>query len=163
MAGKPQRSRPGIKDYGISTKLTGMLEWTWAEERLVKSRNYWVCSTRPDGRPHAAPVWGVWLEGALYFGSSPSSVKARNLKANPAVSAHLESGDEAVMIEGRAVEATDRATLERMAAAYGAKYPGFRPALKPDELFLMVRPILALAWTETDYPNSATRWAFDAA
>ena len=33
------------------------VRWSFAEERLSKSHNYWICSTRPDGRPHSAPVW----------------------------------------------------------------------------------------------------------
>src|SRR5437588_6876045 len=45
------------------------LAWSHAEQRLVKSRNYWICTTRPDGRPHSAPVWGFWHDGSLYFGT----------------------------------------------------------------------------------------------
>jgi hypothetical protein len=49
-----------------------------------------------------------------------------------------------------------------MADVYGVKYPGFRPALKPGELFFRIRPETAFAWNETDFPTSATRWRFDA-
>ncbi len=37
--------------------------------------NYWICTTRPDGRPHSIPVWGFWLDGGLYFG--PAAPPAR--------------------------------------------------------------------------------------
>src|SRR5947209_5813545 len=30
-----------------------MLPWSWARDRLVASHNYWISTTRPDGRPHA--------------------------------------------------------------------------------------------------------------
>ena len=43
----------------------------------------WVCSTRPDGRPHAMPVWALWIDGALWFSTDPSSYKARNLARSP--------------------------------------------------------------------------------
>jgi hypothetical protein len=29
------------------------LPWTHAEERLIKSRSYWICTARTDGRPHS--------------------------------------------------------------------------------------------------------------
>jgi Pyridoxamine 5'-phosphate oxidase len=76
------------------------LPFTHAEDRLTKSRNYWICTTRPDGRPHSIPVWGFWFEGALYFGTARSTRKSRNLAHNPAISVHLESGDDVVILEG---------------------------------------------------------------
>jgi nitroimidazol reductase NimA-like FMN-containing flavoprotein (pyridoxamine 5'-phosphate oxidase superfamily) len=69
--------------YGISESAEGMLPWSWAEERLSDSRNYWVASTRPDGRPHLMPVWAVWVGDALYFSTARTSTKARNLFASP--------------------------------------------------------------------------------
>jgi hypothetical protein len=42
-----------------------LLPWSHAVERLEKAINYWVCIMRPDGRPHAVPVWGMWVEGAF--------------------------------------------------------------------------------------------------
>jgi hypothetical protein len=58
---KPRASRPYMPGYGIlgPTKGSGLLPWSWAEERLTASRNYWVASSWPDGRPHSMPVWGV--------------------------------------------------------------------------------------------------------
>src|SRR5437868_4173625 len=67
------------------------LPWTHAEERLIKSRSYWICTTRPDGRPHSIPVWGMWVDGAFYFGTGRETRKAKNIAKNPEVSVHLES------------------------------------------------------------------------
>ena len=53
-----KRSRPTMKDYGIHTSDEGLMDWSWVDEQMAKSRNYWICTTRPDGKPHAAPVWG---------------------------------------------------------------------------------------------------------
>jgi hypothetical protein len=54
------------------------------------------------------------------------SRKARNLAANASVVVHLENGDEAVALEGQAMEATDPALLSAYVAAYKKKV-SFRP------------------------------------
>ncbi|HSN73709.1 MAG TPA: pyridoxamine 5'-phosphate oxidase family protein, partial [Anaerolineae bacterium] len=94
---QPLAQRPAMQDYGISDEPDGLLPWSFASQRMAAARNYWIGSSRPDGRPHAAPVWGVWLDDVFYFGTVPGSVKARNLAANPALVVHLESGDEVVI------------------------------------------------------------------
>src|SRR5437763_10532134 len=88
--------------YGISAKAEGFVSWTWVAEQLVASRSYWVCTTRPDGRPHAMPVWGLWLADRLLFSTDPTSLKARNFTDRPDVVVHLESGDDVVVLESRA-------------------------------------------------------------
>lgn len=159
----PQASRPKMKDYGIHEATDGLLEWAWVSEQLKKSQNYWICSTRPDGRPHAAPVWGVVLEDIIYFGSSKSAVKTRNLQASSQVVVHLESGDECVIIEGTAIEITDLATLEKMASAYPSKYPAFKPTAQELQANMnyAVKPHIVMAWRESDFPRTATRWVFE--
>lgn len=134
-----------------------MLDWGWAEERLAASRNYWIVSTRPDGAPHAAPVWGLWLDGAVVFSTSPESRKGQNLERDPRVVVHLESGDEVVILEGRVgrVSADDE-----LADAYEAKY-SFRPEPGSDSPWYGVAPKRAYAWLERDYPRTATLFEFD--
>jgi hypothetical protein len=67
----PNASRPHMPDYGIlgPHEGSGLLPWSWAEERMTASRNYWVTSLWPDGRPHSMPVWGAWEDEALWFSS----------------------------------------------------------------------------------------------
>ena len=100
------------------------LPYSNVETRLAKSRNYWICTARPDGRPHSIPVWGFFLDGALYFGTSRLTRKARNLAHNPALSVHLESGDDVVILEGSAVEVdiTDKPTFKKLDTASRSKY-----------------------------------------
>jgi hypothetical protein len=160
----PTPSRPGMPDgYGIAKDSEGLLPWSHALERLERSRNYWICTTRPHGRPHAMPVWGVVVDGRVHFGTSDESVKARNLAANPQVTVHLESGDDCVIVEGTAEQLTgaDPDRLDRIRSAYGEKYPGFAP--EPDRVagFWAVKPRVAFAWLESDYPRTATRFNFD--
>ena len=160
---EPLAQRPAMQDYGISDEPDGLLPWSYASQQLTAARNYWIGSTRPDGRPHAAPVWGVWLDGVLYFGTGSGSVKARNLAANPALVVHLESGDEVVILEGEAQWLTDvdPALWERIADHYAAKYPGFRPdPPSPQGPFVALRPKIAFGWLEQDFVRSATRWTF---
>jgi PPOX class probable F420-dependent enzyme len=157
-----------MQDYGIAQDEEGQLPWSWAEEQLAASRNYWICTTRPDGRPHAMPVWGVWVDGAVYFSTGRQTVKARNLAANPALTVHLESGDECVVLEGRAEVVSDAAALGPADAAYAAKYQDAQTGepyhlIQPepsDSPIFRVRPAVAFGWHERDFPQSATRWRF---
>ncbi len=148
--------------YGLKSRKQ-YLPFSHAEQRLSTSRNYWICTARPDGRPHSIPVWGLWMNGAVYFGTARSSRKALNLLHNPSVSIHLESGDDVVILEGTAVEVdlADKAIIEKMDAGYRSKYR--MPLLVvPESMVFRVRPRVVLAWTEKDFPNNATRWEFGA-
>jgi len=157
----PEASRPRFPDvYGIHEDAAGLLDWSWATERLAAARNYWVSTTRPDGRPHAMPVWGLWHEDAFYFSSAPSSRKAQNLAAKSAVVVHLESGDEVVVVEGHAEQATDEELLARLSEDYTRKY-GYEVTFTAEGRGLVaVRPQVAYAWREPDFPASATRFRF---
>lgn len=148
--------------YGISKSGEGLLPWSWASERMSAARNYWIGSTRPDGRPHVAPVWGVWLEDALYFSSDPTSRKARNLTLNPQVVVHLESGDEVVILEGSVEVFHDEELYQRVARAYNAKY---QDLIMNEEslggaLVYALHPRNAYGWLERDFVSSATQWQF---
>ena len=161
-----ERGRPHMPEgYGVPEDNETLLPWSWAVERLEQARNYWFSTTRSDGRPHAMPAWAVWLDGTLYFEGSPETRRARNLATNPAIVVHLESGDEVVILEGEAREASppERSLAERLAAAFTAKYAAshdYRPA--PDQWdnggLWALRPSVAFAWSE--FPKNVTRWRF---
>lgn len=160
---KTIRSRPGFSiSYGIDpNQEKGLLEWDWVSQRLHKSRNYWIASTRKNGNPHVAPVWGVYMDEMVYFGTSDSSRKTNNFRHNPNVALHLESGDETVIVEGKLELVTDKKILAQIAAAYSAKYPGYNPPpeFDPGTAIYVLLPKTILAWTENDFLNTATRWA----
>ncbi|MCB9452322.1 MAG: pyridoxamine 5'-phosphate oxidase family protein [Anaerolineaceae bacterium] len=165
MVGIPQnpdtcRVRPNMPGYGIAADPAGMLDWAWVVAQMTQARNYWVCSTQPDGRPHAAPVWGVWVDEALYFSTGRTSRKARNLAVHPNVVIHLESGDDTVIFEGQIKAVDDLSLLRRIVDIYGAKYP-FKPNPEdPEGLWYTLQVGVVLAWREADFPKTATRWAF---
>jgi hypothetical protein len=142
------------------------LPWTWATERLTAAPNYWISTTRLDNRPHSRPVWGVWLDGAVYF--STGSLAAVNLPRQPEITVHLESGSEVVIIEGRARLVDDRTLVVRIVEEYNPKYHW---DMDPDALpgpFYEVRPRVAFGWISDDtgldggatFAGSATRWKF---
>ena len=135
------------------------LPWSHAEERLTSARNYWICTSRPDGRPHSAPVWGFWHEGALYFGTHRESRKARNIATKGDISVHLESGDDVVIVEGVAEKVDAKAIARQLDAVCKKKY-GMPMTVFPESVAFRVRPRVVLAWTEKDFPNNSTRWEF---
>ena len=129
MSADPVASAPIL--YGNRSTGTDLLDWSWARERLTAATTYWIATVRPDGRPHCRPVWGVWREGAVWF--STGSLAGRNLEHNDAITVHLDDGDAALIVEGRATRVRDRTTLAAMCEVYGPKYdwPCTRPASTP--------------------------------
>lgn len=122
MAKEPKADRPFMPGYGISEESDGILPWGWAEERLANSRNYYLATTRPDGRPHVMAVWGVWFGGRYYFSTGEGSQKARNLRVNPECVVATDVLTEAVILEGRVKKATGAKTLQEFARVYREKY-----------------------------------------
>src|SRR6266542_293058 len=99
------------------------LPWSRPHDLLVASpaqpgTPYFLGTSRPDGRPHAASLGAAWLDGDLYFTSGPGTRKARNLASNPACTfaVGLEGID--LVLEGEAARVTDPPTLERVARLY---------------------------------------------
>ena len=94
-----------MRDYGVQESTWRPLPWSWAQERLVANRNYWVVTVDPAGRPHSTPVWGLWhTDDTFWFSCAPSAFKARNLRANPYVAITTDSttGRTAASITGAA-------------------------------------------------------------
>jgi nitroimidazol reductase NimA-like FMN-containing flavoprotein (pyridoxamine 5'-phosphate oxidase superfamily) len=147
--------------YGVGRTRRGILSWTAAANRLARSHNYWLVTTRPDGRPHAMPIWGLWLGDRFYFSSGRLSRKTRNLAANPRCIVCTERADEAVIVEGTAVRVADAAVLASLARPYQRKYRPWTldPALGP---IYEVLPRVVFGVFERTFPRSATRWTFPA-
>src|SRR2546423_12073503 len=101
---EPTASRPYMPGYGLvdAGQGSGLLPWSWAVDRLQRSHDYWLATSRPDGRPHVMPVWGVWMHDALWFSSSRGSRKTRNLLARPQCAITTDNAYEPVVIDGEA-------------------------------------------------------------
>src|SRR5512141_1491767 len=96
---QPKVSRPDFPP-GYVDRPTGEVPWEYVAAQLTGARHYWLCSTRPDGRPHVVPRWCVYLDGRIYYDGSPETLHAHNIMRNPNVSVHLESGEKAIILEG---------------------------------------------------------------
>lgn len=164
----PATDRPDMPEgYGVPESQVGLLDWFAVESRLVDALNYWMATTRPDGRPHVVPRWGVWMDGGLYYDGSPATRHARNLSDNQSCSLHLESGSEVVIVEG-ASGPTESPGLElggRLSAEFIRKYgeSGYEPS--PDSWegemaggLCRFEPTAALAWFA--FPTDVTRFRF---
>ncbi|MEA2828455.1 MAG: hypothetical protein QOG43_2894 [Actinomycetota bacterium] len=151
--------------YGVvgPAEGTGLLPWSWAEERLTASRDYWVATTWPDGRPHVMPVWAVWDAGYLWFSSSLGSRKARNLDADPRLTMTTDNALEPVVVEGTAERILDLDARRRFIGLSNAKYGTDYPVdfLDPEvNGTYRVTPVRAIGLVEADFTGSPTKWVF---
>jgi general stress protein 26 len=146
--------------YGMPAGTKGLLAWTWAEERLRKSHNYYVMTVRPDATPHAMPVWGIWVDERFYFSTGATSRKARNLAANASCVVCTDKAAEAVVVEGTASTIASPARITELSPHYAKKYKGFTLDPKLGPIF-EVRPKVAFGLQEATF-KATTRWTFGA-
>ena len=132
----------------------------WVEERLRASHNYWLATTRPDGRPHLVPVWGVWLDERFWF-SSYAGVKLRNIEENPAVVLTTETPREVVILDGTAEVVAEDALPARYVEAFAAKYgPDWSGVGDDAALLVRVSPSVVRAWHEDEATQPPARFTF---
>jgi PPOX class probable F420-dependent enzyme len=143
----------------------GYISWGWVDRQLRATRSLWVSTTRPDGRPHAAPVWFTWDGRTLYFATDEHAQKARNVEHMPWVVIHAGDGDDVIILEGRAEVVTESDELRKIDAARAEKYvdpkSGARDTILTEgTVVYRVRPQRIMAWM---YGDMAVRtdWAFD--
>jgi PPOX class probable F420-dependent enzyme len=143
----------------------GLLPWTWAEAQLVQSRNFWLATRWPDGKPHVMPVWAIWEANGpwLLFSSSNQSRKARNLGHDPRCVLTTEDPRNAVVVEGAAELITQRGELEAFLDAENAKYGtryGFEMVDPAANSCFRLRPTRAFGVQADNFTGSPTRWTF---
>ena len=154
-------------DYGVPTAAEGALPWSWAEERLIRTRNFWVATTTPTGAPHMMPVWGIWLPGndRFMFSCSPNARKARNLRSNNRITVAIDSSVEVVVVEGQAATAKLKAD-DPMVVAYAEKYwtsaeeqrSGAEFMVSHQISIMTPRQAFAIIEREEEFSTKATRW-----
>jgi hypothetical protein len=171
---KPQSSRPHMPGYGLPAGDKGLLPWSWADQRLKKSHNYWITTVKADDSPHdisphnVSPhtmvVWGLWQDGRFLFSTGSKSRKARNLAANPNCIVCTEHAHEAVIVEGLA-EIADVPARRKFLPKYERKYKFDMKAMKQDilsmkEPIFAVRPRVVFGLWEKEFVGKSTRWKF---
>ena len=160
----PQASRPQAPGYGFPETTKGLLRWSWAEQRMKKSHNYWITTVKPDGSPHTMVVWGLWQDRRFLFSTGSKSRKARNLGKNPNCIVCNEHAHEAIIVEGTA-EIADVAARRKMLPLYERKYKFDMSTMKDDILSMKepvfaVRPRVVFAMWEKHFQSKSTRWEF---
>jgi hypothetical protein len=163
---EPRVSRPHWPDAlkAVSDSTAGLKPWSWALERLEKSHNYWIATTRPGGRPHLMIIWGIWWQDAFWFSTGPSTRKAKNLAVNPHCVIGTEKADEAIILEGTAEEIADRSIWKQIAQVYNKKYGGdVEPLLMSSGgNVYRIQPTVAFGQDEhaENFVDAVTRWQF---
>ncbi len=145
--------------------MAGHIPWSKIDRFLQSFRSIWVSTTRPDGRPHAVPVWYWWDGRHIYFASGAQGQKVRNLARQPWVIVHAEDADDVIILEGPATAVTDPAEWARVNAAYMEKYvdpgSGAQATLTPEnDVLYRVNVTHVMAW---EYGTVAHRtdWHFN--
>ncbi len=156
--------------YGVTEDPDGLLDWSWAEQRLLVERNFWFVTADAEGRPHSMPVWGVWMPERERFGMCCDSGarKVRNIEANDRVVVTTTDSVECVSLEGRAVRVAGN-DAEALAVAWAKKYcdenfsaeemmeavhGGVAFEVIPERAFGMIE-------TPEEFSKCATRWLWD--
>ena len=174
----PQSSRPHMPGYGLPAGNKGLLPWSWAEQHLTKSHNYWITTVKSDGSPrisarvsrhnvspHTMVVWGLWQDGRFLFSTGSKSRKSRNLAQNANYVVCTERAQEAVIVEGTA-EIADVPARRRFLPKYERKYKFDMSRMKQDILSMKepvfaVRPRLVFGLWEKHFVGKSTRWRFE--
>jgi hypothetical protein len=153
------------------------LEWRRVHQALEDAPSgpeltFFLGTIGADGRPHAAGVGAMYVDGDMFVVSGRKTRKSRNMEANPAVtiSAHLQGVD--VVLEGEASRVTDTDTVARLAKIYhdggwpaeaagdALTAPYSAPSAGPPPWHLyrvQIKTAFAVASAE---PHGATRWRF---
>jgi hypothetical protein len=167
---KPSETK-NLDRYGSAA-----LDWSRAHAALAADPTadltYFLGTCRRDGTPHAAGVGAQWLDGDLYFTSSPAARKARDLAVNPVCTISVRLPGIDVVLDGSAARVTDPGTLERVAAGYrGGGWPAevqgdaltapfSAPSAGPPPWQVYRFTFHTVVGVATAEPMGATRWRF---
>lgn len=154
------------------------LDWNRARTKLASQNGpevtYFLCTTRPDGRPHVVGVGALWFDGDLYIVSGDRTRKSKNLAANPACAMGVRLSGMDLTLDGTARRVTDSQSLERLAARYreggwpaevddaaqAFTAPFSAPSAGPPPWQLYRFVFRSAVGVATEEPYGATRWRF---
>ncbi len=158
----PRRVRPKLPtEWQVPNNPKVYITWKHCSQKLRGETVYWVSSASKAGKPHAAPVWGIWKNNTFYFETDPNSPKGRNLTSNPRIVFHIQDGMDVVIIEGTAEREKNTRTLVTLNTAYFQKYD-----YKPDwtnekkQIVFRVEPRIAHAWKAPRMHRSLVNFVF---
>ena len=158
--------------YGFPALPWGRPRDPLAAGPLGPGTSFFLGTVRPDGRPHAAAVGAAWVDGDLYFTSSPATRKARNLAVRDACTISVRLEDIDLVLEGEASRITHASTLDRVAGLYrdggwpaevesdALTAPFSAPSAGPPPWHLYRFVFHTAFGVATAEPFGATRWRF---
>jgi hypothetical protein len=137
------------------------LSWAWVDKQLTDAGAYWVNAFTP-GHPHPRPVWGIWGQQRLHLSIGSSTILGA-IRKEPAVTIHLDSGTDVVIVEGLTTPAA--VTTPALIKAYNQKYDWEYQVSQYGEL-IQVEPRRVLAWRTAGWAGresfqSTGCWIFD--
>ena len=150
--------------------------WTQTVSSLQGAMTYWPATTGPDGRPHVAPVLGIWLDGAIHACAIHACArratrKARDLARKPVASFgcnRLSGGLDLIVTKADAVQVDENTTLQSIADCYEANYgskgrytvfDGAFSGAGGEALVYKVAPSMVFGFRK-GASSSQTRWRF---
>jgi Pyridoxamine 5'-phosphate oxidase len=169
--------RQPVETINLDRYENSVLPWDRAHELLRHGpkgplAGFFLCTVRPDGRPHAAGVGVVWNDGDLYFTSGPRTLKSRDLTRNAACTIAVKLPGMDLTLDGVASRETGPATLEQVARIYrdlgwpaevadeALTAPFSAPSAGPPPWHLYRFTFETVVGLSTAEPNGATRWRF---
>jgi PPOX class probable F420-dependent enzyme len=117
---------------------------------LAGTRTGVLATTRPDGRPHAAPIWFTLDADDVLFTTNTDTVKGRNLRRDKRALLVVDEPSapyDFVTVEGEVEISEDLDELRHWATVLGGRYMGADQAdafgrrnAVPGELLVRLRP-----------------------
>jgi nitroimidazol reductase NimA-like FMN-containing flavoprotein (pyridoxamine 5'-phosphate oxidase superfamily) len=158
----PRRVRPRLpSEWHVPNDPRKWISWKHANEKLASEKVYWISTASGEGKPHAAPVWGIWRNGNFYFETDPKSPKGRNLVENPRIVFHVQDGMDTVIVEGTVEREKDSRRLRLLKTEYVRKY-AYKPDWSDDQhqIVFSVKPKIAHAWRAPRMHRSLVNFIF---
>ena len=163
----PKASRPNLPGYGIvgENEGEGLLPWSWARERLERTRNYFLGTITPGeagapARPHAMVIRGF---GSTTPSSSAPTARRGRGRTSPrtrAAPSAPRAARKPSSSRGLTGDLTDPAAHARFVAEYKKKYD-YDVSTMTQPIYV-VKPRLVFGQVEKTFTKSATRWKFEA-
>lgn len=158
----PRRVRPKLPaEWHVLNDPKQWIAWKHVDEKLASEKVYWISTASVKGKPHAAPVWGIWKNNTLYFETDPDSPKGRNLRKNPRIVFHVQDGMDTVIVRGVAETEKNATTLRMLKTEYVRKYD-YKPdwSDKEHQIVFRVKPKIAHAWRAPRMHRSLVNFVF---
>lgn len=131
-----------------------------AIRRFADDECSWISTVRPDGRPHATPIWHVWHAGRAYIVTRADAVKTANIRLNPNVVITGTNARHPVIIEGRATFAPE--AEDALRPLFLAKYDWDISTDADYDTIIAITPVKIIAWGEDDGERWQHSWPGEA-